>query len=79
MNIADDKIEDEEYASRFLSTGLLDWQAEAAKAEKLIDAFETAMSPQVYLDREPLCRSSHRENLIKEDVNNDPIRHDNRS
>lgn len=61
VNIADDKIEDEEYANRFLSSGLLDWQAEAAKAEELIESFETAMSPQTYMDREPLCRSSHRE------------------
>ena len=60
VNIADDKIEDEAYAARFLADGLPGWKDEEESARGLIESFEESMSPRVYLDREPLCRSPHR-------------------
>jgi hypothetical protein len=61
VKIAEDTIEDDEYASRFVSGGLLNWAREEATARELIESFEAVMSPRVYLDREPLCRSTPRE------------------
>ena len=60
VKIAEDKIEDEDYANRFLAGGLPGWKQEEESARELIESFEQSMSPRVYLDREPLCRSTHR-------------------
>jgi hypothetical protein len=61
VKIAEDKIEDEAYASRFVAGGMLDWKRENKSASELIESFESAMSPRKFLDQPPLCRSQHRE------------------
>ncbi len=64
VKITKDKIvdiADEEFAARFLAGGLIDWKHEEETARLLLESFELAMSPCVFLDREPLCRSSHRD------------------
>lgn len=61
VKIAELRIDDEEYASRFIAGGLLDWERERETAAELIESFEESMSLRTVLDREPLAGSLYRE------------------
>lgn len=56
VKIAQERIEDDEFAFKFIDNALPEFEIEMQTARELIDSFEGAMSPCVLLDREPLCR-----------------------
>ena len=56
VKIAQERIEDDGFASKFIEIALPEFETEIQNAYVLIASFESAMSPRVLLDREPLCR-----------------------
>lgn len=56
VKIAQERIEDDEFASKFIDNAVPDFEIGMQTARELIDSFEQSMSPRVLLDREPLCR-----------------------
>lgn len=60
VKIAQERIEDDEFAVRFIENALPEFDAEMQNARELIGSFEGSMSPRVLLDREPLCRLDDR-------------------
>jgi hypothetical protein len=56
VKIAQERIEDDKFAARFIETALPEFEIEMQTARELIDSFEQSMSPRVLVDREPLCR-----------------------
>jgi hypothetical protein len=60
VKIAQERIEDDEFAARFIEKALPEFEFEMEQARELIDSFETSMSPRVLLDREPLNRLEDR-------------------
>jgi len=56
VKIAQERIEDDEFAFKFIDNALPEFEIEMQTARELIDSFEESMSPRVLLDREPLCR-----------------------
>lgn len=55
VKIAQERVEDDEFAARFIES-LPEFELEMLAARDLIESFEGSMSPRVLLDREPLCR-----------------------
>jgi hypothetical protein len=60
VKIAQERIEDDAFAARFIENALPEFDAEMQNARELIGSFEGSMSPRVLLDREPLCRLDDR-------------------
>jgi hypothetical protein len=58
VKIAQERIEDDEFAAKFIENALPEFESEMQTARELIDSFEQSMSPRVLLEREPLCRLS---------------------
>jgi hypothetical protein len=56
VKIAQERIEDDEFAGRFIEISLAEFETEMQNARTLIMSFEGSMSPRVLLDRTPLCR-----------------------
>lgn len=56
VKIAQERIEDDEFAARFIENALPEFESEMHVARDLLESFEGAMSPRALLDREPLCR-----------------------
>jgi hypothetical protein len=56
VKIAQERIEDDEFAARFIEKVLPEFESEIEQAKELIESFENSMSPRVLLDREPLSR-----------------------
>ena len=56
VKIAQERIDDDEFAARFIENALPEFESEMYVARKLIESFEDSMSPRALLEREPLCR-----------------------
>jgi hypothetical protein len=56
VKIAQERIEDDEFAAKFIQIALPEFESEMKTARSLIESFESSMSPCVLLDRTPLCR-----------------------
>jgi hypothetical protein len=60
VKIAQERIDDDEFAARFIENALPEFESEMHVARDLIESFEGSMSPRVLLDREPLSRLDDR-------------------
>ena len=60
VKIAQERIEDDEFAAKFIQIALPVFESEMQTAQALIESFESSMSPSVLLDRAPLCRLDDR-------------------
>lgn len=56
VKIAQERIEDDEFAAKFIQIALPEFEIEIQNARALIESFESSMSPRVLLDRKPLNR-----------------------
>ena len=60
VKIAQERIEDDGFAAKFIQIALPEFETEMQNARALIESFESSMSPFVLLDRTPLCRLNDR-------------------
>jgi hypothetical protein len=60
VKIAQERIEDDEFAAKFIEIALPEFETEIQNARALIESFEKSMSPCVLLERKPLNRLNER-------------------